>query len=145
VPLNLIEAAYATPVGQASRKIIDIGEPQADDAVVAALFQIADMLIFTPYAFAAALKLEVVPTSVEQLLPVQSRIARHNQGVVVRFPGHGAAAVWADRFIFVEKTEDRNLAGSRARFSGTIAAAVAQKIGPEPALVMALAEVDVAG
>lgn len=135
VPLALIAAVYAPPVGQASRKIVDIDD--ADGA--AGLFAIADMLIVTPPAVADVLGLATAPGDVRALLPVQPLLVRHNQGFVVRFPGSGAAAVWADRTMFVATRDDGDPPGARARFSATIAAAVAQKIGPEPALTMALA------
>jgi hypothetical protein len=139
VPLALIDAVFATPDGQASRKIVDIADVEPDDAAVRSLFDIADMLIFTPEAFAATLGLEALPQDVESLLPVQPWQVRYNQGVVVRLPGTGGVAVWADRTMLVPETEPAMPGASRARFSGTIAAAVARKIGPEPAMTMALA------
>lgn len=135
VPFQLIEEAFATPVAQAARKIVDI----VDGTAGAALFAIADMLIFTPEAIAETLALAKVPTEPDELLPVQARLLRHNQGAVVRLPGRGAVALWADRTMFVPADASTSSAEARAAFSGTIAGAVARKIGPELALQMALA------
>jgi len=139
VPLELIAAAFATPAGQTSRKIVDIENAGAADARVLSLFEIADMLIFTPTAIAAALELPSAPTDVRELLGVQPHLVRHNQAAVVRFAGKGGSALWADRTMFVTTNDAADPAGAAARLSGTIAAAVAQKIGPEPAMKMALA------
>ncbi len=138
VPPALIGAVFRTPLAQASRKIVDVAAAGDGDAAVPALFDVVDMLIFTPAAAATAMRLAAVPTRTEDLLPARSLLVRHNQALVVRFPAGGAAAVWADRTMFVAAADPADPEGSAARFSATIAAAVARGIGPEPALELAL-------
>jgi hypothetical protein len=135
VPLALIGAAFSSPSGRTARKIVDVAN---GGAASLRLFDVADMLIFTPAAIAGALDLPVEPHDTSALAAVRKLLVRPNQAAVIRFPGRGAAALWADRTTFVASADAGDHADAAARFSGTIAAAVAQGIGPEPALVAAM-------
>ena len=135
VPLALISAFFAFPPARAGRKIVAVAE---GELAALPLFEIADMLIFSPAAFAGALGLTDAPKNLTELLAVQGRLTRHNQAAVVYFAGKGAAALWADRTLFVAAAAADRAEPAMAHFAGVIAAAVDQGIGPEQALAMAM-------
>lgn len=136
VPLATIAATFATPLGQACRKI---AVAEGNGATMPPLFDIADMLVFPAAGLAHMLGFARWPDDSSALAAVQGLLKRDNQAAVVRFPGNRATAIWADRTLDVTGPTGHEDDGTMARFGGTIAAAVDQRIGPEQALVMALA------
>jgi ribokinase len=142
-PPDAIAAFFAAPAAHGGRKILNMA-PHAERGEV--LFGLSDMLIFGQADFAAFLQLDREPDSVERLLPVQPRLSRHNQAAVVILDGIGTVAVWADRTMLVPCfTPDTISTGLPADcVCGTIAAAVAQGIGPERAMTLACAAASLA-
>lgn len=136
VPADAVRAFFASPAGQAGRKILECG---ADPRAARALAPETDMLIFDAAGFAALFGLAAEPDAIAPLLCVRTILSRPNQAAVVRLAGGRAAAIWAETVMLVERPVAASPpAPSLSRFGGTIAAAVARKIGPEPALEMAL-------
>ena len=111
-----------------------------------ALFDLSDMLIFGQAEFAAFLQLDREPDGLDDLLPIQPLLVRHNQAAVVILDGIGTVAVWADRTMLVPAfTPEPISAGLPADcICGAIAAAVAQGIGPERAMTLACAAASLA-
>jgi ribokinase len=137
-PADAIAAFFTTPAAQAGRKILNIA-PIVPDARV--LFDLSDMLIFGQAEFGAFLQLDREPDGIDDLLPIQPLLVRHNQAAVIILDGIGTIAVWADRTMLVESFAPEPMsAGLPADcICGAIAAAVAQGIGPERAMTLASA------
>lgn len=135
-PIEATEAFFTTEAAQKGRKILNAAPALAEGA---RLFAMADMLIFNQAEFATYLQLDAEPRDVEALLPVRRLLTRPNQAAVVTFGAIGAAAIWADRTLFVEAfpTTPVDTTGAGDCFCGTVAAAVDQGIGPERALALA--------
>jgi ribokinase len=142
-PADAIAAFLAAPAAQTGRKILNIA-PIVPDA--RALFDLSDMLIFGQAEFAAFLQLDREPDGLDDLLPIQPLLVRHNQAAVVILDGIGTVAVWADRTMLVPAfTPEPISAGLPADcICGAIAAAVAQGIGPERAMTLACAAASLA-
>jgi ribokinase len=135
-PTAAIEAAFSTEAAQAARKILNAAPAIAS---AAALFPLADMIIFNQSELATYLQLDREPQSLEALLPVRRFLTRPNQAAVVTLGALGAAAIWADRTLVVEgfAVEPVDTTGAGDCLCGVIAAAVANGIGPERALTLA--------
>jgi ribokinase len=142
-PPDAIAAFFMAPAAQGGRKILNMA-PHAEHGEV--LFGLADMLIFGQADFATFLQLDREPDGIESLLPIQPRLTRHNQAAVVIVDGVGTVAVWADRTMLVPCfTPDPTSTGLPADcICGAIAAAVAQRIGPERAMTLACAAASLA-
>jgi sugar/nucleoside kinase (ribokinase family) len=142
-PAEDIAAFFAMPTAQQGRKILHMAPITAD---AKALFDLSDMLIFGQAEFAAFLRLDNEPQSIDDLLPIQPLLIRHNQAAVIILDGIGTVAVWADRTMQVDSfTPDPISAGPPADcICGTIAAAVAQGIGPDRAMTLACAAASLA-
>lgn len=131
MPLSAIAAFFASPAAQLCRKIVIV---EGEGATALPLFDLADMLVFSVAGLANLLGLERTHDDAAALVAVQILLERDNQAAVVHFPGNAATAIWADRTLDVTgRLETTTKAHSPA------SAAVDQGIGPEPALVMALA------
>ena len=137
-PADAIAQFFATQAAQGGRKILNMAPAAASGRALSAQ---ADMLIFGQADFAAFMHLDAEPRTVEDLLPVQSLLTRHNQAAVVILDGIGTVAVWADRTMAVRAfTPEPMSAGTPADcICGVIAAAVEQGIGPERAMTLACA------
>jgi hypothetical protein len=137
VPGHLVRAFFATPAGQAGRKIVDGG---GDHGASAELAPDCDMLIFDVDDVSGQLGPGSEPIEIERLLPLRALLVRPNQAVVVRLDARSAVAVWADRTLLAALADDDHggVVASLPKFCGIIAAAVERGIGPEPALTMAL-------
>jgi ribokinase len=137
-PTDDIAAFFANAAAQQGRKILHMAPITAQAKT---LFDLSDMAIFGQAEFAAFLQLDSEPHKIGDLLPIQPLLTRHNQAAVVILDGIGAVAVWADRTMLVRSfTLDPISAGLPADcICGTIAAAVAQGIGPDGAMTLACA------
>jgi ribokinase len=135
--IDAIAAFFATPEAQAGRKILNTAPAVPEGA---RLFGQTDMLIFNQSEFATYLQLDAEPETVEELLVVRRLLTRPNQAAVVTLGKGGAAAIWADREMFVPAfpvAEPADTSGAGDCFCGVIAAAVDQGIGPERAMTLA--------
>lgn len=135
-PIDAIEAFFATPEAQAGRKILNTAPAVAEGAK---LFDRCDMLIFNQQEFAHYLQLDREPEEVADLLVARRILTRPNQAAVVTLGSRGAAAIWADREMFVPSfaAEAIDTSGAGDCFCGAVAAAVDQGIGPERAMTLA--------
>ncbi len=142
-PADAIAAFFATPAAQGGRKILNIA-PMVRDA--RALLDLSDMAIVGQAEFAAFLQLDREPNSIDDLLPIQPMLTRHNQAAVVILDGVGTVAVWADRTMLVGSLSPEQMSAGLAAdcICGTVAAAVAQGIGPERAMTLACAAASLA-
>jgi sugar/nucleoside kinase (ribokinase family) len=138
-----IAAFFATAAAQQGRKIVHMAPMTAEAKT---LFDLSDMAIFGQAELAAFLQLDNEPSNIDDLLPIQPLLTRHNQAAVVILNGIGTVAVWADRTMLVDSfTLDPISAGLPADcICGTIAAAVAQGIGPDRAMTLACAAASLA-
>jgi len=142
-PADDIAAFFATTAAQQGRKILHMAPMTAEAKTV---FDLSDMAIFGQAEFAAFLQLDREPRGIDDLLPIQPMLKRHNQAAVVILDGTGAMAIWADRTMKVDAfTPEPMSAGLPADcICGTIAAAVAQGIGPDRAMTLACAAASLA-
>ncbi len=135
-PVAAIQALFSAQAARSARKILNAAPAVAGGA---ALFPLADMIIFNQSEVAAYLQLDREPQSLEALLPVRRFLTRPNQAAVVTLGALGAAAIWADRTLLVDgfAVEPLDTTGAGDCLCGVIAAAVANGIGPERALTLA--------
>ncbi len=135
-PIAAIEAFFSAQAAASARKILNAA-PALPEA--AALFPLADMIIFNQSEVATYLQLDCEPQSLEALLPVRRFLTRPNQAAVVTLGALGAAAIWADRTLRVDgfAVDPLDTTGAGDCLCGVIAGAVANGIGPERALTLA--------
>jgi ribokinase len=135
-PVAAIEAFFSAPAAGSARKILNAAPAVAGGA---ALFPLADMIIFNQSELATYLQSDSEPQSLEALLPVRRFLTRPNQAAVVTLGALGAAAIWADRTLLVEgfAVEPLDTTGAGDCLCGVIAGAVANGVGPERALTLA--------
>jgi ribokinase len=136
IPVEVIAAFFQSGPAQAGRKILNAAPALTEGA---RLFPLADMLIFNQSEFAAYLQLEAEPQTLDDLLVARRILTKPNQAAVVTLGSRGAAAIWADRTLFVPAFafEPVDTTGAGDCFCGVVAAAVAQGIGPETAMLLA--------
>ncbi|KQM14745.1 ribokinase [Novosphingobium sp. Leaf2] len=106
----------------------------------AALFGLADMLIFNQTEFADYLQLDREPETLDDVLVARRLLGRPNQAVVVTLGAIGSVAVWANDAIFspaIPAPVVMDTSGAGDCFCGVIAACVDQGIGPQDALRLA--------
>jgi len=135
-PVAAIEAVFSSEAARSARKILNAAPAVADGA---ALFPLADMIIFNQSELATYLQLDQEPQALEALLPVRRFLTRPNQAAVVTLGALGAATIWADRTLVVEgfAVDPVDTTGAGDCLCGVIAGAVANGIGPERALTLA--------
>ncbi|MDF0487448.1 ribokinase [Sphingomonas sp. H39-1-10] len=142
--VDAVAAMFANPAAASLCKILNAAPAIPAGA---ALFGLADMLIFNQTEFADYLALDREPASIDDVLVARRLLTRPDQAVIVTLGAIGSAMVWAERSVFApafpaETVIDTSGAGDC--FCGVVAACIDQGTAPEQALRLANAAASIA-